>query len=87
MSSADDASKLSRGALATFYAAAMIVTGGLKFLLLSALLYAPGTALHVIARREPGAKLFSAAEGALFAALGVAAITALYALVSGALAI
>lgn len=76
-----------RGALATAYAAAMIVTGGLKFLLLSALLYAPGTALHAIARRESGAKLFSAAEGALFAALAVAAITALYALVSGALAI
>jgi arginine:ornithine antiporter / lysine permease len=31
------------GALAVAYALAMIYSGGLKFLLLSALLYAPGT--------------------------------------------
>ena len=41
-----------RGALATVYAAGMIYAGGLKFLLLSAVLYAPGTALYFLARRE-----------------------------------
>lgn len=76
-----------RSGVATVYAAAMIYTGGLKFLLLSALLYAPGTALHMIVRRERGQALFSAAEAALFAALAVAAIAALVALVNGALSI
>ena len=78
---------LVRSAIATVYAAAMIYTGGLKFLLLSALLYAPGTVLHAIVRRERGEAVFSAAEAALFAAIAVAAIAALFGLVSGALAI
>ena len=41
-----------RGAIATLYAAGMLYAGGAKFLLLSALLYAPGTFLFVLARRE-----------------------------------
>ena len=44
------------GALATLYAAAMLLAGGAKFLLLSALLYAPGTLLvcRGAARAGPG---------------------------------
>ena len=42
------------GAIATLYAAAMLLAGGAKFLLLSALLYAPGTWLYAAARREQG---------------------------------
>ena len=41
-----------RGAIATIYAAGMLYAGGAKFLLLSALLYAPGTWLYYYARRE-----------------------------------
>ena len=44
-----------RGAIATLYAAGMLYAGGAKFLLLSALLYAPGTILFVLARREQNA--------------------------------
>jgi arginine:ornithine antiporter/lysine permease len=75
------------GALATLYAAAMLLAGGPKFLLLSALLYAPGTLLYVATRREQGLPLFSARERALFALLCVAAVAALVALASGALTI
>jgi arginine:ornithine antiporter/lysine permease len=76
-----------RGAIATLYAAGMIYAGGLKFLLLSALLYAPGTILYVFARREQKAVLFAPAEMIVFAALCIAALAALVALISGALSI
>src|SRR5262249_8669899 len=41
-----------RGAIATAYAAGMIYAGGARFFLLSALIYAPGTILFFLARRE-----------------------------------
>ncbi|MCZ8096756.1 MAG: basic amino acid/polyamine antiporter [Burkholderiaceae bacterium] len=75
------------GALATVYAAAMLLAGGAKFLLLSALLYAPGAALHVYARREQRVKVFGAGESIVFAGVCVAALAGLYALVSGAMTI
>ncbi len=75
------------GALATLYAAAMLLAGGAKFLLLSALLYAPGTWLYATARRERGQALFGARERVLFIVLCLAAVVALAALASGALTI
>jgi arginine:ornithine antiporter / lysine permease len=75
------------GLLATLYAAAMLLAGGAKFLLLAALLYAPGTWLYAMARREQRQGLFDARERALFALLCVAAVAALAALATGALAI
>ncbi|HPO19744.1 MAG TPA: arginine-ornithine antiporter, partial [Rubrivivax sp.] len=69
------------------YAAAMLMAGGAKFLLLSALLYAPGTLLYAMARREQGQALFGARERGLFAALCVAAVAGVWALASGALRI
>jgi len=76
-----------RGAIATVYAMGMLYAGGLKFLLLSAILYAPGTVLYFLARREQKAKIFTGPEMLVFAALVVAAIVALFALVTGALTI
>ena len=75
------------GALATLYAAAMLLAGGAKFLLLSALLYAPGTLLYAAARREQRLPLFGPRERLLFLVLCVAAVAALVALLTGALAI
>jgi arginine:ornithine antiporter/lysine permease len=75
------------GALATLYVAAMLLAGGAKFLLLSALLYAPGTLLYAAARREQGLALFSVRERLLFGVLCVAALAALVALFVGALSI
>jgi len=75
------------GGLATLYAAAMLLAGGPKFLLLSALLYAPGTLLYAMARREQGQPLFSARERGLFSVLCLAAAAGLVALATGALTI
>jgi arginine:ornithine antiporter/lysine permease len=76
-----------RSAIATIYAVAMIYAGGLKFVLLAALLYAPGTSLYFLARREQNARVFTSAETVVFGAILVAAIAALWALVSGAITV
>jgi arginine:ornithine antiporter/lysine permease len=74
-------------AVAAVYAAAMLIAGGLTFLLLSAAIYAPGTALYVLAQRERGAPLFSPRERLLFGLIVVAAVSAVVALSSGAIAV
>jgi arginine:ornithine antiporter/lysine permease len=76
-----------RAGIATFYAAAMLLAGGPKFLLLAALLYAPGSWLFWRARREQGAALFTRAETVVFGVIVLAAATALTGLISGAIVI
>jgi arginine:ornithine antiporter/lysine permease len=76
-----------RGAIATIYAAGMLYAGGTTFLMLSALLYAPGTILFVIARREQKAPVFTRVEWLVFGVIVAMAIAGLYGLVSGAVAI
>jgi arginine:ornithine antiporter/lysine permease len=76
-----------RGAIATVYAAGMLYAGGAKFLLLSALLYAPGTWLYLYARREQRQRVFSPAEMLVFGVVAIAAVAALVALASGAIVI
>ena len=76
-----------RSAIAVVYAFAMLLAGGLTFLLLSAAIYAPGTALYVMAQRERGAALFSARERLLFAAIVMAAGAAIYGLWSGTIVV
>lgn len=78
---------LARSAIAVVYSGAMLLAGGLTFLLLSAAIYAPGTALYVLAQRERGAALFSARERLLFAVIVAAAAAAAYGLWSGAIAV
>jgi arginine:ornithine antiporter/lysine permease len=64
------------------------VAGGIKFLLLAALLYAPGTVLFRMARRQKGAPVFaSMLEWNVFSVTAVAAVGALYGLLTGALAV
>jgi arginine:ornithine antiporter/lysine permease len=75
------------GLLATFYTAAMLLAGGAKFMLLAALLYAPGTWLYAVARLEQRLPLFNLRERPLFVLLCVAAVVALGALTTGALTI
>ena len=69
---------LVRGVLATVCAAGMIYAGGFKFLLLSTLIFAPGTALFILVRRERGARIFRPWE------LALAIVMLLMALVAGA---
>src|SRR5215468_2241593 len=60
--------------LATIYTAFALYAGGLKFVLLSCVIYGPGTILFFRARRAAGHAPFSPAERALFIALIVGAI-------------
>jgi arginine:ornithine antiporter/lysine permease len=70
-------------AIATVYAAGMIFAGGLRFFLLSALIYGLGTILYFLARREQKAPVFKPAEWFVFAGMVVAALVGVYGLISG----
>ncbi|MGV0028603.1 amino acid permease [Phormidesmis priestleyi] len=74
-------------AIATFYAIWLIYAGGLKYLLLSALIYAPGTILFLLARREQNKKVFTFNEWFVFSIAAITAVFALYALVTGRITI
>ena len=74
-------------AIATFYSALMIYSGGMKYILLSALIYAPGSILYIIARREQGQIVFTQTEKMLFVVVVVAAIAAAYSLATGIITI
>lgn len=74
--------------LAVGYTLFMIYAGGLKFIVLSAVLFAPGTILYVMARREQGKPVFDKqSDWIIFAAICLAAIYAVYGLVSGSITI
>lgn len=62
--------------VALLYALWLVYAGGLKYLLLSALLYAPGALLYAWARRGHGRALFARAEWLGFAALLALAVLA-----------
>ncbi|HAL68167.1 MAG TPA: arginine-ornithine antiporter, partial [Pseudomonas sp.] len=74
-------------ALAVVYAVWLLYAGGLKYLLLSALLYAPGVILFARAKHEQGLKLFTLTEKLIFAAVLSGAVLAGYALWSGLLSL
>ncbi|PBC65930.1 arginine-ornithine antiporter [Streptomyces sp. Tue6028] len=71
---------LAVGLLATLYTAFLLYAAGLKFILVSFIIYAPATVLFVMARREQGRRLFSPRELVILvvstagAALGVVAL-------------
>ncbi|WAC29291.1 basic amino acid/polyamine antiporter [Ancylobacter sp. SL191] len=78
---------LVRAALATLYTVGLIYAGGLKFLLLSLVIYAPGTALFILAQRERGQPIFTPPERLLFAAAVAGAGTAIFALATGRISV
>ncbi len=69
--------------IATLYTAFMIFAGGLKFLLLSAVLYAPSTALYLWARREQNKRIFTPVEWIIFVVVAIGAIVGVHGLVTG----
>ena len=69
--------------VAVVYTVFMILAGGLKFILLSAVLYAPGTLLYIWARREQGKKVFSGVEWAIFILAVAGAVVGVYGLATG----
>ncbi|MNN30386.1 Arginine/ornithine antiporter [compost metagenome] len=70
-------------AVAVIYAIWLIYAGGLKYLLLSALLYAPGVILFAKAKREIGQPIFTNVEKIIFAAVVIGALVAAYGLYDG----
>jgi arginine:ornithine antiporter / lysine permease len=73
--------------IAALYTLFMLIAGGVRYILLAALLYAPGTALYIWSRREQGRTLFTPLEFAIFGALVLAALYGLYALATGVIAL
>ena len=71
------------GAIAVIYAVWLVYAGGTKYLLLSALLYAPGVILFAKAKRELGKPVFTNVEKLIFAAVIVGAVVAAYGLYDG----
>jgi arginine:ornithine antiporter/lysine permease len=65
----------------------MLYAGGAKFILLSALLYAPGTILFIIVKREQSRTVFTLVEWFIFTVIVVAAIVGLYSLATGMISI
>lgn len=78
---------LLRAGLATLYAAGLIYAGGLKFLLLSLVIYAPGTLLFIVAQKERGHRVFTPAELLLFAIAAGGAVLAVYGLATGRISV
>jgi arginine:ornithine antiporter / lysine permease len=70
-------------AIATVYTAFIIYSGGMKFLLLSAILYAPGTVLYFWTRIEQKKRLFTAVEWVVFAVAVIGAAIGIHGLVTG----
>ena len=74
---------LAVAALATAYCAWLLYAAGPKYLLFSALLYAPGLAVFIWARKENGRRAFKGLEWALVMTVVVAAAVAGFMLASG----
>lgn len=69
--------------IATLYVAFMIYAGGLKFLLLSSILYAPGTLLYVQVRREQNKPVLVGVEWIVLAAAAIGCLVGIYGIASG----
>lgn len=70
-------------AISVTYAIWLIYAGGLKYLLLSALLYAPGVILFAKAKHEVGQPIFTNVEKLIFAGVVIGALIAAYGLYDG----
>lgn len=69
--------------IAVIYTLFLIYAAGMKFLLLSAILYGPGTVLYFWARKEQKAKLFTPVEWGIFVAAAIGAVVGIHGLATG----
>jgi arginine:ornithine antiporter/lysine permease len=70
--------------VATFYTAFLLYAGGLKFVVLSAVLYGPGTVLYFWSRREQGLRVFTkTTDWIIFIAAMIGAVVGIYWLTTG----
>ncbi|MFI1725351.1 basic amino acid/polyamine antiporter [Streptomyces sp. NPDC020489] len=75
--------QLAVAALATVYTAFLLYAAGLKFVLVSFIIYAPATVLFVMARKEQGRRLFSPREYVILAVSVAGAVLGVVALAVG----
>ena len=73
--------------LAVIYTLFLIYAAGMKFLVLSAILYGPGTALYFWARGEQSKKVFTPVEWIIFIATMIACAVGIHGLVTGTIVI
>jgi arginine:ornithine antiporter/lysine permease len=69
--------------LALVYTTFLLFAAGMKFMLLGFIIYAPGTLLYYMTRREQNEQLFTPAEWILFAVAVIGAIVGVHGLVTG----
>jgi arginine:ornithine antiporter/lysine permease len=69
--------------IAVFYTLLMFVAAGLKYVILVAVLFAPGTILYYWARKEQNASYFNQRERIIFAVVLLGAVIGLVGLVTG----
>ncbi|MFE5243578.1 MULTISPECIES: basic amino acid/polyamine antiporter [unclassified Streptomyces] len=74
---------LTVGIVATLYTAFLLFAAGLKFVLVSFIIYAPATILFAMARREQGRRVFSPAERLICAVSVAGAVVGVIALAAG----
>jgi arginine:ornithine antiporter/lysine permease len=74
-------------ALATAYCVWLLYAAGLKYLLLSALLYAPGAALYLVAKKQRAERAFSGSEMVILVLVVLLALVAAYLLSAGRLSL
>lgn len=74
--------------IAVAYTLFMLYAGGLKYILLAAILFAPGTILYYMARREQGLAVFGkGSDWILFGVIAVAGVYGVYGLAAGAISL
>jgi len=83
----DRARQLFVAGLATFYTVFLVFAAGLDFLLLSFIIYAPGTVLFVMSRREQNRRYFSPIELIILVVAVAGFIAGIAALATGAIEI
>ncbi len=73
--------------ISTLYAVWLVYAAGIQYLLLSALLYAPGAILFAKAKREMGQAIFTSIEKLIFIVVLIGAAIAAYGLYDGCLSL
>lgn len=74
--------------IAVIYTLFMIYAGGLHYIVLAAVLFAPGTVLYFMARREQGLAVFTkSSDWIIFGVIVIAAIYSVYGLATGRISI
>jgi len=85
-----DTIKFGRGitliaAIAAIYCLWLLYAAGLKYLLLSALLYAPGAVVYMVAKRQRAKRMFNTWEWLILGVLVIMALVSVYLLATGRL--